>query len=91
MPCKVCFLINWSLPPKNVFSRAVLSPSKVVLMDEATANVDADTDKQLQEVKINVYLSKSYFLFHQVIQNCLADRTVLTIAHRVDTVLGCDR
>jgi len=56
-------------------ARAVLSPSKVVLIDEATANVDADTDKQLQEV----------------IQNCLADRTVLTIAHRVDTVLGCDR
>lgn len=56
-------------------ARAVLSPSKVVLIDEATANVDAETDKQLQEV----------------IQNCLADRTVLTIAHRVDTVLGCDR
>eukprot|EP00092_Neocalanus_flemingeri_P010518 GFUD01011332.1.p1 GENE.GFUD01011332.1~~GFUD01011332.1.p1 ORF type:complete len:1535 (+),score=298.00 GFUD01011332.1:327-4607(+) len=56
-------------------ARAVLSPSKVVLIDEATANVDAETDNQLQEV----------------IQNCLADRTVLTIAHRVDTVLGCDR
>ena len=34
------------------FLRAVLSPSKVVLIDEATANVDADTDKQLQKVKI---------------------------------------
>ena len=30
--------------------RAVLSPSKVVLIDEATANIDADTDNQLQEV-----------------------------------------
>ena len=30
-------------------------------------------------------------MISQVIQSCLADRTVLTIAHRVDTVLGCDR
>ena len=30
-------------------------------------------------------------LLSQVIQSCLADRTVLTIAHRVDTDLGCDR
>jgi len=55
--------------------RAVLSPAKIVLIDEATANVDAETDHQVQEV----------------IQSCLADRTILMIAHRVDTVLGCDR
>ena len=56
-------------------ARAVLSPAKLVLIDEATANVDQETDRRLQEV----------------IQHCLADRTVLTIAHRVETVLGCDR
>jgi len=56
-------------------ARAILSPAKVVMIDEATANVDSQTDSELQ----------------QVIQTCLADRTVLTIAHRVDTVLGCDR
>jgi len=55
--------------------RAVLSPARIVLIDEATANVDSETDQQVQEV----------------IQTCLADRTVLIIAHRVDTVLGCDR
>ena len=56
-------------------ARAVLSPCKIVLIDEATANVDTDTDRHLQDV----------------IQQCLGDRTVVTIAHRVDTVLGCDR
>jgi len=55
--------------------RAVLSPAKVVLIDEATANVDTETDNQIQ----------------QVLQTCLADRTILMIAHRVHTVLGCDR
>ena len=53
----------------------MLSPCKIVLVDEATANVDSETDRQLQEG----------------IQQCLGDRTVVTIAHRVDTVLGCDR
>merc|ERR1712107_255309 len=55
--------------------RAVLSPARIVLIDEATANVDSETDQQV----------------HETIQTCLADRTILIIAHRVDTVLGCDR
>lgn len=44
-------------------------------MDEATSNVDLSTDKVVQEV-----LSSEF-----------GDRTVLTIAHRVDTILGADR
>ena len=42
---------------------------------QATANVDAETDRVMQEV----------------VQQCLGDRTIITIAHRVDTVLACDR
>ena len=82
--------------------RALLSPAKVVLIDEATANVDSETDVQLQQVikerlqyvtaKCKAFdLGITFTFKSQVIQSCLADRTVLTIAHRVDTVLGCDR
>ena len=39
-------------------ARAVLSPCKIVCIDEATANVDAETDGHLQNV----------------IQQCLCDR-----------------
>ena len=46
-----------------------------IFLLQATANVDAETDREMQEV----------------IQQCLGDRTVIIIAHRVDTVLGCDR
>ena len=36
---------------RNKFFRALLSPAKVVLIDEATANVDSETDMQLQQVR----------------------------------------
>ena len=35
----------------NEIFRALLSPAKVVLIDEATANVDGETDMQLQQVR----------------------------------------
>jgi ABC-type multidrug transport system fused ATPase/permease subunit len=44
-------------------------------MDEATANIDSATDEIL------LHTMKSSF------ENC----TVLTVAHRITTVLDCDR
>ena len=38
------------MTPNKIF-RALLSPAKVVLIDEATANVDSETDMQLQQVR----------------------------------------
>ena len=48
---------------------------QIVCVDEATANVDFETDRLIQDV----------------LRNSLCDCTVITIAHRVDTVLGSDR
>lgn len=56
-------------------SKAFLRNNKVILIDEATANVDLNTEKKIQEV-----IEKS---FH--------DFTVLTIAHRINTIAKNDR
>lgn len=55
--------------------RAVLRKNKIVVLDEATANIDIVTEQKI----------------YKLIDSAFKESTVLTIAHRLNTVLNSDR
>jgi len=68
---------NFSMGQKQMIclARSLLKGSKILVMDEATANIDIKTDQTIQE------MVKENF------KNC----TVITIAHRLHTIIDSDR
>ena len=56
-------------------ARAMIRKSKIIVMDEATSSIDYETEKLIQKA----------------ILTTLKDSTVMTIAHRIKTILDYDR
>ena len=57
------------------FARAVLANPRILILDEATANIDTYTERIIQEA----------------LRDLLKERTSLVIAHRLSTIRNADR
>jgi len=57
------------------FARAILSDPSILILDEATASIDIETEKLIQDA----------------IETMLSNRTSFIIAHRLSTIVNADR
>ena len=68
-------ILSGGLKQRVAIARAILKNSKIILLDEATSSLDNETQD----------------FIHHSLKKIRKDYTILIIAHRLSTVIDCDR
>ncbi|KAL2132691.1 hypothetical protein VTI74DRAFT_3471 [Chaetomium olivicolor] len=69
--------MNLSVGQKQLFclARAMLRPSTILILDEATSSIDAKTEETMQ----------------RLIRRKFANHTIIAVAHRIETIMDFDK
>ena len=68
-------ILSGGLKQRLAIARALVKNSKIILLDEATSSLDNETQEYI----------------HSAIKKIRKDYTILIIAHRLSTVIDCDK
>ena len=68
-------MLQGGIPYVTTIARAIMKDAPIIILDEATANVDPENEKELTEA----------------IEKLTKQKTIITIAHRLKTVRNADQ